>query len=440
MRIKLFLFFIIWAPFAGFAQEIFTVDDCIRVALENNLTVNNSQYDQRLYEEQIKEAKSGALPNIGFNGQYNIHLKLPTTVIPNSAFSPGAEGYSAAAFGTNHQATYALQLTQAIYDPNLGVAIRAAGKVNEMGVLQYEQTKESIAYQVASYYYNAQALGEQISMLEGNSYSLDTLITNTRMLEENGLVNKTDVDRLIINKASLDNNIATIRADYELLINSLKLLLNMDQDVPLQIVSDLNPQMEVFIQNQEFDIQGRVDLQLLNKQMELLNLQERQINKGYYPTLSAVASYGVLGFGEKEVDFYEHYDFSYVGLQMNWNLFDGMAKRTQAKQKKIQMKQMQSTMELTQRSIENERTNALAKLRTHRVEVETQQRAVELATNIYSNIQMQYREGLVGVQEVIQTKDDLIQAETDYLNSWIQLQQAKLDLDKAEGTLLTNYN
>ena len=248
------------------------------------------------------------------------------------------------------------------------------------------------------------------------------------------------MDLLIINKASLDNNIATIKADYELLINSLKLLLNLDQNTPLRISDDLEPNLETAGQSHEFMVQSRIDYQLLNKQMELLHLQEAQIKKQYQPTLSAIGTYGLMGFGENDVDFYDHYDFSYVGLQLNWNLFDGMAKRTQAKQKQIQMKQLQSDIALTQRSIENERINALAKLRTHRTEVETQRRSVDLATHIYNNIQMQYREGLVGVQEVIQTKDDLIQAETNYLNSWIQLQQAKLDLEKAEGELLTNYN
>ena len=182
MKQKLLIFQLIWIPFLGYSQETLSVDECIRLALENNLTVSNSAYDQQLYKEQIKETKSGALPRLDVNGQYNIYLEIPTTVIPNSAFTPGAEGYSAASFGTQHQSTYALQLTQAIYNPSLGVAIRAAGKVNEMGELQYEQTKETVAYQVASTYYNAQALGEQIKMLEANSYSLDTLITNTRML------------------------------------------------------------------------------------------------------------------------------------------------------------------------------------------------------------------------------------------------------------------
>ncbi|MEP0366725.1 MAG: TolC family protein [Cyclobacteriaceae bacterium] len=440
MKQKLLIFQLIWIPFLGYSQDTLSVDECIRLALENNLTVSNSAYDQQLYKEQIKEAKSGALPRLDASGQYNIYMELPTTVIPNSAFTPGTEGYSAASFGTQHQSTYSLQLSQAIYNPNLGAAIRAADKVNEMGELQYEQTKETVAYQVASTYYNAQALGEQIKMLEGNSHSLDTLITNTRMLEENGLVNRTDIDRLIINKASLDNNIATIKADYDLLINSLKLLLNLDQDTPLRISGDLHPETQTYAQHHDFAIQNRVDYKLLNKQMELLHLQETQVKKGYQPTLSAVATYGLMGFGENEDDFYEHYDFSYVGLQLSWNLFDGMAKRTQVKQKQIQMQQLKSNVELTQRSIENERTNALAKLRTHQTEVENQGRSVDLAIEIYNNIQMQYREGLVGVQEVIQTKDDLIQAETNYLNSWIQLQQAKLDLEKAEGDLLTKYN
>ncbi len=437
MKVKTFIFYLLALPSAGYSQKIYTVDDCIEIALENNLSISNSRYDQLIYQEQIKEAKRSALPTIGLGAEYDVYMKLPTTVFPNSAFDPAGEGFNAAAFGTGQQSTYSLQLNQVIYNPSLGVAIKAAGRLNELGNIQYEQTQEDIVYQVASNYYNAQVLSKQIAMLQANSTSLDTLITSTRYMEENGLVNITDVNRLVVNKASIDNSIATIQADYDLLINSLKLLLNLDQSANLTIVKELSPESVIPSYSSDLSVQNRTDIKFLHKQMEILDLQEKQITSGYQPSLSAVATYGVMGFGENDANYYEHYDFSYIGLQMNWTLFDGLVKRTQRKQKRLEMSQLQSSLSMTRRNIENEHTNALSKYRTHLTELENQKYALELAEDLYANTNFQYSEGLVGVQEVIQVKDDLTEAQTNYLNAWVNLQQAKLDLAKADGQLLS---
>ncbi|RJE71643.1 TolC family protein [Reichenbachiella sp. MSK19-1] len=440
MKINIATFIMLLTPLLSHAQKVYTLDECVSLALEQNLEIGNSRYDQLLYDEQVKEVKRAALPKLGFGAEYDLYTQLPTTVIPSSAFSPGAEGYAAASFGTPHQSTYALQLEQVIFNPSLNVGIKAAQTINEMGEIQYVQTKENITFRVASTYYNAQVVAKQIEMLEDNSQSLDTLIASTRMMMQSGLVNTTDVDRLVINKSSLDNHTATLQADYIYLINSLKLLLNMDTDEGLTIEHQLSPDLSALSFQDAFQYENRSEVQLLNKQKEVLDLQEKQINSGYLPHLSAVASYGVMGYGDQSENYYEHYDFSYVGLKLNWMLFDGMVKSSQKTQKKIEMKQLNAQLEMTQRSIENERINALSKLKVHQREVANQKQSMELATNIYQNIQMQYSEGVVGVQEIIESENELTEAQTNYLNSWVRLQQAKLDLAKAEGHLLTHYN
>ncbi|UXP33447.1 TolC family protein [Reichenbachiella agarivorans] len=421
------------------AQKVYSLMECVKRAQEENLEVSNSQYDQLLYDQQVKEVKRSALPQVGFGAEYKIYTQLPTTVIPLSAFQPGEEGYSEAAFGTDHQSNYSLHLEQVIFNPTLFVGIKAANTAAQMGELQYKQTKENITYQVASNYFNAQVIAEQISMLKENSRTLDTLINSTRLMQESGLVNHTDVSRLKINQSKLDNQIATLSANYDYVLNSLRLLLNLSADAEFAVVTDFNPTPTPLESNEAFDYQDRTELQLLDKQKEVLHLQEKQIQAGYLPNISAVGTYGFMGFGQPDQDFYEHYDFSYVGLKASWLLFDGFTKTAQTAQKRIEQKQLESSMELTRRSIENERINALSKLRVHHQEVINQKQSMELASQVYNDIKLQYSEGVVGVQEIIESENELTESQTNYLNSWVHLQQAKLDLAKAEGALLNDY-
>lgn len=440
MRIKLSLLLIlVFGMSAAHAQKTYSLMECVKLAQEQNLEVGNSEYDKLIYAEQVKEVKRSALPQIGFGADYKIYNQLPTTVIPLAAFQPGTEGYSASSFGTDHQSTYSLQLEQVIFSPSLFVGIKAAETASQMGELQLRQTKENVTFQVASTYFNAQVVAEQLEMLKENSRTLDTLINSTKLMQESGLVHHTDVSRLVINKSTLDNQIATLSANYDYLINSLKLFLNLDQEEPFLIVTDFNPNPAPLSSNEQFDYTDRTEMLMLEKQIEVNQLEQKHIMTGYMPNISAVGTYGYMGFGQMDEDFYEHYDFSYVGLKMNWMLFDGMTKKAQKAQKQLAQKQLESSMELTRRSIQNERINALSNLRVHHQEVQNQKESMELATQVYDDIQMQYSEGLVGVQEIIESENELTEAQTNYLNSWVRLQQAKLDLAKAEGALLNDY-
>lgn len=440
MRVKISLVFLLtFGASLAHAQKVYTLMECVKLAQDQNLEVGNSEYDKLLYAEQVKEVKRSGLPQVGFGAEYNVYLERPTTVIPLAAFQPGAEGYSESAFGTDHQSRYTLQLEQVIFSPSLFVGIKAAETASQMGELQLRQTKENVTFQVASTYFNTQVVAEQLAMLKENSRTLDTLINSTKMMQESGLVHHTDVSRLIINKSKLDNQIATLSANYDYLVNSLKLLLNLDQEEPFEIVTDFNPTPAPLASNEQFDYHDRTEMLMLEKQIEVNQLEQKHIMTGYMPNISAVGTYGFTGYGQLDQDFYEHYDFSYVGLKMNWLLFDGMTKKAQSAQKQIEQKQLESNMELARRSIENERINALSNLRVHHQEVQNQKEAMELATQVYDDIQMQYGEGLVGVQEIIESENELTEAQTNYLNSWVHLQQAKLDLAKAEGALLNNY-
>ncbi|MEM9931518.1 MAG: TolC family protein, partial [Bacteroidota bacterium] len=173
-------------------------------------------------------------------------------------------------------------------------------------------------------------------------------------------------------------------------------------------------------------------------QLEVQKLEERQIVSGYLPSLYATGVYGQTGFGEFDQDYYEMFPISYVGVQMNLPIFDGLQKRSKRIQNRIQQSQTETQIEFLEQQVETEIANAYASLSTQQQAVQVQQQALALAEKVFQNIQLQYREGVAGVSDVINSENELRQAQTDYFTAWAQLRLAELDMRQATGNLLAN--
>ena len=417
-------------------KEIYTLEEAIKTALDNNLSVQRSSYDTQLFEEKVTEVRRSALPQVSLSASHNYYFELPTQVAPAGVFGGSETGasYLPLQLGVPNQTNLNLQLQQVIFNPELYVGIQAAKTGREISEIQLKKTKEDLVYDLSVMYYNSQAVFTQISLLKENLTSLHELIRVTQLLEEAGLAKETDIGRIKLNQSNLENNIVNQQIVYDQQLNTLKLLLNLPAEASFQIDTLIDVESNEFYAVTEEGV--RTELQLLDKQEKVNQLEQKQIRSRYLPTLYAVGSYGQAGFGDFSADYYEFFPSSYVGVQLSMPLFDGFIKRSQSVQKDIEHKQLQADIELTRRSIKNELTNATAKFNVQKNEVQVQKEALALAQNVYDNINLQFREGTVGVQEVIESENELRRTQTDYLNAWIRLRLAELDLAKAKGVLL----
>ena len=356
--------------------------------------------------------------------------------IPGTEPDPNAPTYLPLSFGLPHQTNLSVQLQQVLYNPQLPVGIKAAQTGRDMADLQLRQTKEQTVQYVSSAYYNAQSLIQQIQSLRKNQASLDRLIKITELLRQNDLAKGTDVERLQLNKASLANRVANLEVAYEQLLNTLKLLTHIPVTEPFIIDTVINKK-EVTLLSVP-DSMARTDIALAHKQLEVQKLEERQIVSGYLPSLYATGVYGQTGFGEFDQDYYEMFPISYVGVQMNLPIFDGLQKRSKRVQSRIQQSQTEMQIEFLEQQVATEIANAYASLSTQQQAVQVQQQALSLAKKVFQNIQLQYREGVAGVSDVINSENELQQAQTDYFTAWAQLRLAELNMRQATGNLLAN--
>ena len=80
-RLYLILLFILLSPLSGLAQAndsiLFSLDECIKYALENTVEVKNSRVDEQIAEAKVKETIGIGLPQVDANVNLTHNQKLP---------------------------------------------------------------------------------------------------------------------------------------------------------------------------------------------------------------------------------------------------------------------------------------------------------------------------------------------------------------------------
>ncbi|WP_421826557.1 TolC family protein [Larkinella sp.] len=418
------------------AQDL-TLQQLIDKALTSNLSVQSAQFDETKTEARIAEVKAGARPSVNLTGDYKRYLKIPGQVVPASAFGGPEGSYSVLAFGLPYNLSTSVQASQALYNPSVMIGLKAAKTSREVSALQTRQVKEDVAYNVAATYYNLQTTAQQMAFLRRNIVSSDKMIQITDLQRQNQLAKGVDVDRLRLSKTASETQIESLQATYNQLLNLLKYLTGTPQSEPLAVLTQIDETTPTV--TFEAPNINRTDLLLLDRQKALNALDLQNIKAGFLPTVSAygVANSTVYAIGGDN-SYLKNVPGYWVGLQLNWNVFDGMARKSRVTQKKLDNQKLETQLQQTRESITMDVTNARNKLLVEQRNLTTNRAQVTLAEKIYTQTQLQFKEGTVGISEVIQTEDELRNAQNTYLSTLVAFRSAELDWKKATGNLIVN--
>lgn len=413
------------------------LNQLLDLAMKNDFSIQSARLEELKTNARISEVKSGLLPSVNVSGDYKRYFKIPGQVVPASAFG-GPEGeYSTLAFGLPYNLSTTAQVTQALYNPSVKYALKAANLNRELTSLSTLKTKEDVAYHVTDAYYNLVTVVQQMSFLDSNLISLDRLHKVSNLLYENKLGQRVDVDRILINKTTTETQLASLKDNYSQLVNLLKYYTGTPQSDKLRIL--VNVRDVALPGSSDWDRMRRTDVALLQKQKDLNELQDRNIRSGLMPTVNA---YGVanIAFYAKagENSTFQDVPGYWAGLQLNWNVFDGLARKAKRSQNQIDREKLDVQLRQVKESILMEEANARNKFGVEQKNISAKRDQVALAEKVYKQIQLQFKEGTVSLTDVIQSENSLLDAQSNYLTSLVQLLKAELEWKKATGRLVND--
>jgi outer membrane protein TolC len=188
----------------------------------------------------------------------------------------------------------------------------------------------------------------------------------------------------------------------------------------------------------KIDLSNRPDFQLLQLQQKLYKIDVQRHRLGYLPTLGVYGSYQYNAQRQK-FDFFDKnqswFKVAVIGGTLNFSLFDGLQRHNRIQQAKIAMLQGENQMKNLELAAELETKVAEISYENAFVSLQTQKRNMDLAQHVFDVAQKKYEQGVGSNLEVTTAQSSLKEAQTNYYNSVYDMLVAKIDYQKAIGTL-----
>lgn len=490
MKKTLNLFFALFALLGtGYAQGQeplrLTLQESVHYALQHRPSLQATRNQQKIAKAQVGEIRAMGLPQIDAAVEVGNNFILQKTLIDPGSFGgppseldpfvitpeqlasgkpitlaptystpepqPGEGGLQAITFVQPYTGNAAITGSQLLFDGSYLIGLKAAKTYTELSRKTTEQTEIEVAEQVSKAYYSVLVNSERMELLNQNLVRLDTLLYQTGVMFENGVAEKLDVDRLRVQLNNLQVERQKAQRLMQLSESLLKFQMGVSQNQPV-LLTDKLAEVEVDMNKvnpQDFSYSDRIEYSLLETQRDLATLDLRNVKSGYLPKLYLNARYGYSGVGSSLSDVLDvhagsnnttnrnWFDFGYVGAQLQVPIFDGLRKHYQVQQGKLALENMKLGFETLQQSIDLELAQASTELTNALDVLASQKENLALAEEIARVAKIKFQEGVGTNLEVVSAETDLREAQTNYYAAMYDALIAKVNLDRASGTLLT---
>ncbi|WP_419523943.1 TolC family protein [Bacteroides nordii] len=417
------------------SNEKFTLEQCLDFAINNSYAAHRANLGVSEAGYQINEVRSNVLPQINASGGFDHSLVLPTTMLPGELIGESGTQIPVQ-MGSKNELDFGISIEQVIFSPTLFTGIKIAKNNQELQRLRAAMTREEVIFDVSNAFYdilNSMQELENIHCMESMQDSLYQLME--KRVEEN-VTREVDLNRIKV-------NLTNLRARGKNINNTIlqqKRYLQILIGIPIEDAFDVD---DSEVQNiglselQDYSQpQNRIELDVLNKQKEMLELEIRSHKMEYMPTLSAIATAGYQ-FQSNRLNLTKEpwYSSAIVGVRLTIPIFDGLGKRSKIRQKQTQLQSLDWNIRKTQQTLSANYMNAKNQLEMIYELVQVQSENLKLAEKVYTQTMALYTEGLASITDLLETETSLHEVKIAYTTELIRYKKTEIDLLKASGTL-----
>lgn len=425
-------------------KVLFTLEECIKYALENNEDVTHAGYARDIAKAQVGETTAQGLPQINGSAELARNLIIQQVIVPAIFINPdAAEGEVAALpFSTNYTGLVNVSATQMIFDGSYFVGLKAARTFLELSRKDEVKSKIDVTEAVSKAYYAVLVSLERLPLINENYSRLDTLLRETTLMYENGFAEKIDVDRVRVQFNNVKVERQNIERQIILSYSLLKFQMGMGIHEEIALADKLSD-IEFEVPDYDFEnfgYENRIEYSQMQTNRDLAQLDLRNNTAQYLPKLSAFASYGA-NMGTNTSSKIFNFDDTWfanssIGARLEIPIFDGLLKSYRIQNNRIQIAQAENQLRKLKNNIDLEIQQSSINLKNSVEAMEAQKENLALAEEVFRVTKIKFQQGVGSNIEVIDAEIAFKEAETNYFNALYDALVSKVDLQKALGTLL----
>jgi outer membrane protein len=410
-----------------------SLPDAIDLALQQNANVLKGRADLEAAYGLVLQTRAIVLPSVRSTGNFQaadpglreqFPTPLPVNLPDNTWFVD-------------------IRVTQSLYEGGrMKSALREAKLTKEQAVSQFESVIADTVLDVQLAYYDALLAQQQILVQEASVNLLTNQLVNTRARFEAGTVRPFNVLRAEVELANAQPRLIRARNASRIAKNNLATLLGFDipkdvwDDIPLNLSDKLEARpMSIELPSalgQALD--RRPELMVLTKAERLRREQINDSRAGYKPSLRAYGGYQARNFSFSDDIAQEVHGWT-TGLQLSWDLFDGLATQGRIKQATALHDRARAELTDARRRIEQEVRTAYSTFIEAREVLESQRKVVEQAEEALRQVTELNKAGAEGGTQldVLSSQTALTDARTTQVQALRDYEAARARLERAIG-------
>lgn len=461
MRKSLLTFNVILCAISMIAQPDsvyrFSLSQAIEFSIENNLSLKNKDMEVRKARWKIWETTAVGLPQINGSVQYKNYPDVPTQLMPNFIMPavigvntqyyglipikplPQGEDKLPVQFGSEHNADWGISISQLIFSGEYFVGLRASRTYKYLSEQNLEKAKIELKAAVEQAYYLALIAKQSLKILKQNHSNIEKLSENTKKMVEIGVSDQSQADQIRILELNLKNQISALKRQEHLTELMLKFQIGANPQDSIILTDKIEDIIKTIGQDfidVQFDLKENIDYKLMNTQIELKELEMRQMQSRILPTVTGFYSYSKNAM-RNEFDFFdkdkEWFKTSLWGIKLEVPIFSSGQRYAKIQQKRIDVFEAKNQQELIKQQLDIQFVKAKNDFINAYENLVNQQENLNLSEKIYNDAQKKYLQGTTSNMELTQIQNQYLQAEVSYYQTLITLMNLKADIEKLKS-------
>lgn len=393
-----------------FAREI-DLEEAIERSLEHKRGVQIAEKQVEISKKNMNQAIKKALPTVVYTGAYK-YSEYDRAILRHKTGSAevGRSGYQ-----------QSIRVTQPIFRGGTVIAgIQGAKAYSEIANLSFVKEKLQTRLQTIQIYSSIVNAKRTLEALESSRAQLIKRKEKQELQLDLRLITKTDLLKTEYTLLGLDSQMEKLRSVLEIQTENLKIQTGLQGEAKLEVKDFRVPksltQSIRFEEDKKQALESSVTALLAKYQSDMAKAQQTASFGAMLPQVNLFASYGT---GERTRLQTSREEAEWVGgLEVSWNVFSFGSDYDRYQVASLEKEIKELSEEETQDKIRLQLKEAYSELQRLELLRSSKEKALETAELNFSMDQERYDAGLIST--------------LDYLDSEIQLRNAKVDYYKAE--------
>lgn len=407
----------------GAMAEPWTLRDCIQYALQNNISVRKNRISEESGKASLTQSKSALWPSLSFSTNHGVSYRPGQE---SDAIRP-VEGELVTTPNTSWNSSYGINMNWTVWNGGVNHKNVEAQEVsNEISRLATETSELSIQEQIVQLYVQIMYTREAVKVNQKLVETAKQQYDRGTIMHKEGQMSQADLVQLEAQYASAQYDVVNIGSQLQNFVRQLKSLLQLDMNVDFQVTGDI-PSDELVMEEipsaesvYEQALLTRPEIRGAEKSIESAELQYNIAKRGYYPSIGINAGIS---------DSHNSGSQSDVGKQLKNNLNMSASvslsvpiwdqRRTSTNKQKALLQKTTAQLDL-----EDKKNNLSSTIEQFWLNAVTGQNRFVMAKTkcksqeaSYALVNEQFNNGLKNVVDVLQSRDNILSAEQDKLQS-----------------------